>query len=229
MLLECCIQEELTKYTIQRLYLIPSGELNYIESQKTSIEYISIFSIIVFLVISVVIALFIYKTVIGPIVKLTKNAERIAAGDLQYIETLEQVEGGNEINDLIHAFGIMTTELKDKLNEVSRQKSQIETILLHMTDGIIAFDIKGEIIHINPAASRLLQITSEQKTFNQIFTALEVDVNLEKIIYLENWTSSEQKVSTKDKILNMFFASFKDESNKPARCNCINTGYNRNG
>ena len=28
-------------------------------------------------------------------------------------------------------------------NEVSRQKKQIETILKHMTDGIIAFDMNG--------------------------------------------------------------------------------------
>ena len=45
-------------------------------------------------------------------------------------------------------------ELKDKLNEVSSRKNQIETILLHMTDGIIAFNIKGEIILINPAAKK---------------------------------------------------------------------------
>ena len=45
----------------------------------------------------------------------------------------------------------MTTELKEKLSEVSTQKNQIETILLHMTDGIIAFNMKGEIILINPA------------------------------------------------------------------------------
>ena len=31
------------------------------------------------------------------------------------------------------------SELKDKLSEVSTRKNQIETILLHMTDGIIAY------------------------------------------------------------------------------------------
>lgn len=135
---------------------------------------------------------------------------------MQYVEALEQIKEGNEINDLIQAFSMMTTELNDRLNEVSRQKNQMETILLHMTDGIIAFDMKGEIIHINPAANKFLQVTSEEKTFNQIFSRLSVDVNLEKIIYLENWTSTDQKVNTKDRTLSMFFAPFKDEKNKPA-------------
>lgn len=63
----------------------------------------------------------------------------------------------------------MTTELKQKLNEVNRQKKQIETILLHMTDGIIAFNMDGNIIHINPAAKQLLNITDKEDSFEKIF------------------------------------------------------------
>lgn len=110
----------------------------------------------------------------------------------------------------------MTTGLKENLNEVSRQKNQIETILLHMTDGIIAFDIEGNIVHINPAARRLLEITEKEDTFEKIFKNLNIDINMEKIIYLENWTSTEQKVSIQDKYINMFFAPFKDENERPA-------------
>ena len=36
------------------------------------------------------------------------------------------------------------TELKDKLSEVSTKKNQIETILLHMTDGITSQDCRQE-------------------------------------------------------------------------------------
>lgn len=61
----------------------------------------------------------------------------------------------------------MTVELKQKFNEVNRQKKQIETILLHMTDGIIAFDMEGNIIHINPAAKQLLSITDNEDNFEK--------------------------------------------------------------
>ena len=60
------------------------------------------------------------------------------------------------MDNLEDVLGIMTTELKEKLSEVSTQKNQIETILLHMTDGIIAFNRQGEIILINPAAKKFL-------------------------------------------------------------------------
>ena len=85
-----------------------------------------------------------------------------------------------------------------------------------MTDGIIAFDINGDIIHINPAASRLLQITPEENTFEKIFKKLNIDINIEKIIYLENWTSTEQKIKIEDNYVNVFFAPFKDENERPA-------------
>ena len=70
------------------------------------------------------------------------------------------------------------TELKDKLSEVSTKKNQIETILLHMTDGIIAFNMSGEIILINPAAKKFLSISPEDNTFNDIFS------NSIKILFL---------------------------------------------
>ncbi|MFR5684057.1 MAG: histidine kinase dimerization/phospho-acceptor domain-containing protein [Clostridia bacterium] len=39
---------------------------------------------------------------------------------------------------------------------------------------------------------------------------------MEKIIYLENWTSSEQRVNIGNRYLNLFFAPFKDENDRPA-------------
>ena len=39
---------------------------------------------------------------------------------------------------------------------------------------------------------------------------------MEKIIYLENWTSSEKKISVNNKNINLFFAPFKNENDRPA-------------
>ena len=110
----------------------------------------------------------------------------------------------------------MTAGLKKNLNEVTRQKKQIETILQHMNDGIIAFDLEGNIMHINPAAIKLLEIPETSKNFESIFGKIDSDINLEKIIYLENWTTSETRININDKYLKIFFASFKNELDRPA-------------
>ena len=107
------------------------------------------------------------------------------------------------------------TELKDKLSEVSTKKNQIETILLHMTDGSIAFNMSGEIILINPAAKKFLSISPEDNTFNDIFKKFEIDINMEKIIYLESWTSTEKRFQVDDRYVKVFFAPFKNEEDRP--------------
>ena len=106
-------------------------------------------------------------------------------------------------------------ELKDKLNEVSSRKNQIETILLHMTDGIIAFNIKGEIILINPAAKKFLSISPEDNTFDDIFGKFKLDINTEKVIYLDSWTSTEQRIQVDDQYVKVLFAPFKNEDERP--------------
>lgn len=175
----------------------------------------TILAICLFCVISIIISIFIKKKFTNPINKLISNAKRIVAGEEVEIKQNAK-KGEKEVSELVGAFGIMTTELKDNLNEVSRQKNQIETILLHMTDGIIAFNMEGKIILVNPAATRLLRIMPEEDTFEKIFEKLNVEINMEKVIYLDNWTSSEERVSLGDKNINLFFAPLKEENERPA-------------
>ena len=157
-----------------------------------------------------VIAFVTSKLVDKPITKLLKDANKV-------ISTNKKEKKNKNTDEIVDTFNIMTDELKENLNEMTRQKKQIETIILHMTDGIVAFDMEGKLILINPAATRLLQLLPTDTTFRKIFNdKLHIDINMEKIIYLENWTSSEQKVNVADKVINLFFAQFKDENDRPS-------------
>ena len=99
--------------------------------------------------------------------------------------------------------------------EENKRENTLETILLHMTDGIIAFNMEGEIILINPAAKKFLSIGPEDITFDDIFSKFKLGINLEKIIYLDNWTSTEQRIQVEDKYMKVFFAPFKNQSSRP--------------
>ncbi len=218
---------------ITGLGLIFIDKLNYINSEILSINMsgeeihnlltgeidqirkIIYLSLVVFTGLIILLAIFMAKVIIKPISRLVKSAEMIAKGEDIEIEYLANNKNKSEIDELVEAFSIMNTGLKENLNEVTRQKKQIETILLHMTDGIVAFDINGQIIHINLAAEKLLSIT-EEKNFEQIFDKFGVDINLEKIIYLDDWTSSEKKLNLENQAINLFFAPFKDENDRPA-------------
>jgi len=105
---------------------------------------------------------------------------------------------------------IKGTEEKD----INKDLDINNSIFLHMTDGVIAFDISGNIILINPAAKKLLNISPEVNTFNEIFSLFNLDINLEKIMYLESWTSTQERIQVEDRYVNTFFAPFKKENEK---------------
>ena len=186
-------------------------EIQILQNLKTNTIIILIIIGVLLAIVGLSIAGFLSKFVIYPINKLIKSAEKVTEEDKKKVKTKKN----SDVGELENVFGMMTTELKEKLSEVSTQKNQIETILLHMTDGIIAFNLDGEILLINPAAKKSLSIRPEDNTFDDIFKKFNLDINMEKIIYLENWTSTEERVKLDDKYMNIFFAPFKNESDRP--------------
>lgn len=197
---------------------IDIASVNDIESAKESIQYIinnglkvSIYAVCILLVIAIAIIIFVIVKITIPINRLLNSAKKVTVG-----EEIKEDKNTKEVDEIAGAIGMMTSEIKENIKEVSRQKKQIETILLHMTDGIIAFNMDGKIILVNPSATRLLRIMPEDENFERIFKKLNVEINMEKIIYLDDWTSSEERISIGDKHINLFFAPLKDELDRPA-------------
>ena len=190
--------------------------INVMQNMQNQIMIITISTMLIFTLICILVGIFISQKIISPISRLIENAKKITSGEEIETKELDFAESQNEVDDLVNAFYMMTKELKENLNEVSRQKNQIETILLHMTDGIIAFNMNGRILLINPAATRFLRLIPEDDNFEKIFEKLNVNVNLEKIIYLENWTSTEERVTIGDNHAHLYFAPLKNEDDTPA-------------
>ena len=181
-------------------------------NQIENLKSISAVSLGTFFIIILIMGIFISKSITKPITKLIKSVEKITAGEDVKLESENGTD--TQIGELVNAFTLMTNELKQNINEIERQKKQIETILLHMTDGVIAFNMEGKIIHINTAAMNLLKLEQKDNSFEKIFNKLKLNINLEKIIYLE--TSSEHRLTIEDKCVNLFFVPFQDENNRQA-------------
>ena len=195
---------------------ITPQEINHvINGQIYQTKILILGTILVFSCIVFVIKIFITDNIIKPIYKMIDNAQKITNGEsVELVEIPTSRRGrkkkkSKEIDSITHIISIMTGEMKRKLNEVNRQKREIEAILLHMNDGILAFDEKGNIMHINPAAKKLLEIEKEN-TFDEIFKRFNANINMETIMYLDNW--AEQKINIGEKTINLFLASYKDEN-----------------
>ena len=106
--------------------------------------------------------------------------------------------------------------LKSKDEEKSTEQIEMRKIVLHTTEGIVVFNRDGQIALINPAAKRLLKIAPEDNTFDDIFHKYDKNINMEKIIYLDNWTSTTEKIIVDGLNINILFSPFRNDKDIPA-------------
>ena len=86
----------------------------------------------------------------------------MAAGDLSPRPVLT---GADELDGLTRSFSQMTTQLLDarqtveqSLEQVNLARSNLQTILDHLTAGVMVLDHQGVIVSTNPGATRILKI-----------------------------------------------------------------------
>ncbi len=168
-------------------------------------------SLLIGFVIAFAAGYFLSQTITYPVAKLMRKAESIAKGD--FGQDLE-IKSDDEIGKLADTFNYMASSLKNNLAEISSEKSKMETILNYMTDGIIAFNLKGEVIHTNPAAARILG-AENLGTFQNYRTRFGFEYSLEDVLYLQSKQTTEMNVNLDGKAVKVYFAVFTDEGKNP--------------
>ncbi|MBQ3557624.1 MAG: HAMP domain-containing protein [Oscillospiraceae bacterium] len=132
----------------------------YIRDDRNTVDMLNsqLFTLIVEalvfgLVISILLSFLLSKTMVTSIRRLTDGAERVANGDFSHkIEVTSQ----DEIGVLTNTFNDMAGQLEDTLQQVENERNKLDTLFLHMNDGVVAFDSEGRVIHSNPAAAAML-------------------------------------------------------------------------
>ena len=193
-------------------YVTSQDLINITDTQMNQAKILILGTILVFSCIVIVVGIFISEAIVKPLNKMIINAQKLANGEsveLIELNPKKRRKKKTELDSIINIISVMNVEMNQKLNEVNRQKREIEAILLHMNDGIVAFDEKGNIMHINPAAKALLKIDKESN-FEEIFSRFDANIKMDAILYLDN--TAEEKIVIGDKTINVFLASYKDEN-----------------
>ena len=155
----------------------------YIKDDKQEIQELSwrFFSIVMEamlfgLLVVVLLSFLLSKTITTPIENITKQAKLVASGD--YSHRLE-IQSGDEIGNLSETFNYMAEMLQNTIGEVQDERDKLNTLFLHMSDGVAAFAMNGKVIHMNPATERLLDIDfNENMSFKDVFTDIELPESL---------------------------------------------------
>ncbi|MBQ3053455.1 MAG: HAMP domain-containing protein [Clostridia bacterium] len=134
-------------------------------------------------VIALIFGFFLSGTITAPIANLTKKAESFAAGNF---ETKINVHSHDEIGKLSDTFNYMAGELKTNIKALSEEKEKLESILRYMTDGIMAFDKEGNVLHINKAAAKMLGINENDSiSFDEFFRPY-VNITVQEVYFKSN-------------------------------------------
>ena len=153
------------------------------------------------LVISVLLSFLLSKTMVTPIQQLTEGAKRVARRDFSH---KIQVSSQDEIGVLTGTFNDMAGQLQDTLRQVENERNKLDTLFLHMTDGVVAFNRRGQVIHSNPAAARMLRQTiGGGSTYEQLFGQTP---SLDQVLTAEDHLEGERQV--KDSFLHLLLAPF---------------------
>jgi len=88
-----------------------------------------------------------------PLVAIESSAARLAAGDL---DTRIAAQGPREVRRLADTLNAMSSELRTRLENQRRARTEIETILASMAEGVVAVDANERVLLMNHAAATLL-------------------------------------------------------------------------
>ncbi len=163
------------------------------------------------LVITVFLGFFIAKSVTEPIMDVTVKAEQMAKGDFNQVV---EVKSDDEIGRLAEMFNYLREKLDMTLSQISSEKSKLETILKYMADGLIAVDSQGNIIHANPTAMRILDLSEDDlqnKLYDDIIGKLNKKLMLSNIEKKGFKGEERENIKLNNSIFMASYAPFKDE------------------
>lgn len=159
------------------------------------------------LVISVLLSFLLSRAMVTPIRALTRGAQRVAEGDFGHEI---QVASHDEIGVLTNAFNAMSNQLQTTIREVDSERTKLSALFLHMTDGVVAFNQSGEVIHANPAAEEMLDRSiplGGEVTYDDLFGDI---APLPSILTLDR-DCLESETVWGERILLLFLAPFDRE------------------
>ena len=154
---------------IGSLYVKSNIESKY--QQVSEITLIFFYASMIALIFTLIIALLVSRTITKPIGEMKQQADRIANGD--YSGQVE-VYGKDELGQLGETFNELSYRVKETQETMDAERRRLDSVLTHMSDGVIGTDCRGNIILINDTALNLLRIGTEDVINQSILELLKL-------------------------------------------------------
>jgi two-component system phosphate regulon sensor histidine kinase PhoR len=137
-------------------------------------------SLVSFLIV-LPLAYLILRFMTQPIEAVTDLANRVASGRL---DQGVPAESDDELGRLSKAINEMSLQLQNKIEEISREKDYLQTLLRGIMEGVLVVDARGRILMVNSALRQLLSLPPhvEDRTPLEIIRNAELERTLRQVL-----------------------------------------------
>ena len=153
-----------------------------IESRYTQVKDIGVIfvsSSLIAIVLVIIITFLISQGITKPIAEMKKQTEKIAEGN--YTGEVK-IYSDDELGQLGQAINDLSFKIKEAQENSESERQRLDSVLRHMSDGVIATDRRGRIVIMNTAALDILNLKSEKVIGIPLLSILPLE---EKVTFRE--------------------------------------------
>ena len=162
-----------------------------IESRYTQVKDIGVIfvsSSLIAIVLVIIITFLISQGITKPIAEMKKQTEKIAEGN--YTGEVK-IYSDDEIGQLGQAINDLSFKIKEAQESTESERQRLDSVLRHMSDGVIATDRRGRIVIMNTAALDILNLKSEKVIGIPLLSILPLD---EKVTFRELLETQQERL-----------------------------------
>ncbi|TBW88007.1 cell wall metabolism sensor histidine kinase WalK [Staphylococcus hominis] len=156
------------------------SNINDVYNQLNNINQIFIIGTAISLFITVILGFFIARTITRPITDMRNQTVEMSKGN--YTQRVK-IYGNDEIGELALAFNNLSKRVQEAQANTESEKRRLDSVITHMSDGIIATDRRGRIRIVNDMTIKMLGMAKEDLIGYYMLNVLKIegDFSLEEI------------------------------------------------
>ena len=147
------------------------SNIETVYSQISEIVKIFLNASLFAIVITIILAIIISQGISKPIAEMRTKTLAIAQGD--YSGRI-RIYGNDELGQLADTINDLSTKVKEAQETTESERQRLDSVLKHMSDGVIATDRRGKSIIVNNRAVDLLGLNREEAVGKSIMEVLDL-------------------------------------------------------
>ncbi len=161
--------------------ILMESNIESVYEQVTQISFIFVNSSLLAIALSVLLANIVSRALTTPIKEMQQQTLSIAEGD--YSGKLK-VYSEDELGHLALSINDLSNKVATAQESIDAERRRLDSVLTHMTDGVIATDRRGRVIIINEMGRKMLNVVEEEVLGQNILEllGLEEELTLRKLL-----------------------------------------------